>query len=74
MKQVTMDNVLTEEIFLLKLQGRPYTFYADEFLNETEINNFCLSAAAISCGQEEFAPNSVQKNVKNDVFASNLTF
>jgi len=60
-KVTTAEGGLSEEIVLLRLNGRPYTFTADEFLTPAEIETFELSAAALSCGQDQHAPESVNQ-------------
>lgn len=42
-RRVGDKGAITEEIVIIKLQGRPYTFYANEFLSEPELAEFRLS-------------------------------
>lgn len=61
LKMMNVGTQSEEHICLVKIQGRPYTFEADEFLSEQDILGFKLSEAAINAGQEEFAPEEVKK-------------
>lgn len=55
-KQINEGDVLTEKTIAIRLQGRPYTFYANQYLTEDQLQGFELSPWARAYGQEDECP------------------
>lgn len=58
-KTTTMG--IEDEIVMLSCLGKSYTFSADKFLTEEEIQEFTLSFEAITAGQKDIAPDHVKE-------------
>ena len=59
-KTVNINGAFSEEIQIIKVLGRPYTFTAEEFLNEQELLRFELSPEARYNGQEDLTPDYIK--------------